>query len=111
MVRTSWGSVSGTLHENQIQFIADRGDEDVLEDGSLSASALNTRLDGLRHCWRQHKFLNDVFEMLKRQRTLGDVAVHCVDDDGDFGCRHFDLLCGCCWWEYWRFCSGSGCSR
>jgi hypothetical protein len=61
LVKTSWGSVSGTLDDDgQAWLMVAGGSEHVLEYGSLPTGALNTGLDSLSHYERSDEIGNTV---------------------------------------------------
>ena len=65
---------------------------DVLVDGSGTARGLDALLHALGHCAGGLATARDGNREIGR--TLGDVAVHGVDDNGDLGGGHGWSRCG-----------------
>lgn len=61
----------------------------LLEDGGGTARICNALLDGFRH-WEMGRIRGSAESRRNKVRTFGDVAVHGIDDNRDFGRRHGD---------------------
>ena len=56
----------------------------LLEDGGGTARICNALLDGFRH-WEMGRIRGSAESRRNKVRTFGDVAVHGIDDNRDFG--------------------------
>ena len=56
----------------------------LLEDGGRTARICNALLDGFRH-WEMGRIRGSAESRRNKVRTFGDVAVHGIDDNRDFG--------------------------